>query len=139
MREKTSCIYRIEEIDLGNFSFSNRRGGGWRWAMRKKNFVYILVCVVRLFGLCIYIYYLFFKYEGGSNFKSNTPVLIYYLKCIFIFHSNPGNTIIAILWTPEIFLASIIPWQGKLPVSLYIIKRIYLGSKIYSIFLWELE
>ena len=57
----------------------------------------------------MYIYYLFFKYEGGSNFKSNTPVLIYYLKCIFIFHSNPGNTIIAILWTPEIFLASIIP------------------------------
>ena len=25
----------------------------------------------------MYIYYLFFKYEGGSNFKSNTPVLIY--------------------------------------------------------------
>ena len=54
----------------------------------------------------MYIYYLFFKYEGGSNFKSNTHALIYYLKCIFIFHSN---TVIAILWTPEIFLASIIP------------------------------
>ena len=54
-------IYRIEEIDHGNFSFSNIRGGGWRYEdepWEKKT-------------SCIY---LFFKYEGGSNFKSNTHV-----------------------------------------------------------------
>ena len=49
-------IYRIEEIDHGNFSFSNIRGGGWRYEdepWEKKLRVYIC----------------FLKYEGGSNFK----------------------------------------------------------------------
>ena len=51
-------IYRIEEIDHGNFSFSNRRGGGWRYEdepWEKK--------------LRVSTYLFFIKYEGGSNFK----------------------------------------------------------------------